>query len=68
MTDFGIPEPTDPWSQWSRVTLAIEGESGITLEELYQAFKARFKMEAERRLNELSPQEKAIAERMGHAQ
>jgi len=54
-----------PWANWSRVTVSIEGEPGITLEELYQVFKERAKHEAAQRLNALAGDEAAIAERMG---
>ncbi len=58
-------EPIKPWANWDRCTVALEGEPGVTLEELYQAFRARLVAEDENKLNRLSPQERAIAERMG---
>lgn len=59
----------NPWSNWHRVTVVFADEPGSTLEELYQAFKARLVHESlEPGINALSPQERAIAERMGDAQ
>lgn len=52
-----------PWSNWPRATVALEGEPGVTLEELYQLFKARFEREQARGL--LRGEEREIAERMG---
>lgn len=55
-----------PWANWHRSTVVLADEPGITLEELYQAFKARMLHESlEPGMNKLSPAEREIAERMG---
>lgn len=59
MTEDFTPVPS--WHSWSRITVALEGEPGITLEELYSAFIHRF--EASQR-NVLRGQEAEIAERL----
>lgn len=62
MTEISVP----PWRSWGRVTVALEGEPGVTLEDLYQLFKARLQAEHERSgLHLLRGEEREIAERMG---